>query len=445
MRNIQLATDDEIRAPENVIMHYQVKDQPAAQTPKRRVLWALTLVANAGLLTSACDELLQVEVPGEVEAATLNHPSMAPVLVAGVIADFECAFANYTLLAGSVGDEIMNASVAAVYNNYDRRFITPSESSFATGSCASGTGLYSPLSTARFVADDIYQRLERFSDSEVPNRTSLMGTVSAYGGYSLVLFGEGFCETAIDEGPVVTPTQVLGLAEERFTRAIQHAQASNNTDILGMAYVGRARARLSLGNLAGAAADARQVPPGFRRDATYSAVNARRENKLFTFTHRDRWASIDPSFWDVTWDGERDPRVDVIDTDRRGIDELTPLVLPNRYTSVAAPIPIATWEEAQLIIAEAEGGQTAVTIINDLLQRAGLTPTFSASSDAEIKAGVIEQRRRQLFLQSHRLGDMIRYGLPFSTGVHPWKLTQYGTSTCFPLPDVERFNNPNIG
>lgn len=421
-----------------------VQDGYRPATTRRRRAGAGMLVFAAALLVAGCDQLLQVEVPGDVDAGSLDDPRMAPILVAGVIADFECAFSNYTLLAGSVADEIMNASTAAVYNNYDRRFISPSESSFATGSCASGTGLYSPLSTARFVADDTYQRLEGFADADVPNRASLMATSAAYAGYSLVLFGEGFCETAIDSGPALTPNEVLALAEDRFTAAIQHAQASNNAEILHMAYVGRARARLGLGNLAGAASDARQVPEGFRKDATHSGVNARRENKVHTFSHRERWSTIHPNFWDVTWDGEPDPRVAVSDAGRNGSDELTPLFLPDRFASADDPIPIAHWEEAQLIIAEAEGGATAVEIINDLLARVGLEPSFSATDPAEIQAGVIEQRRRQLFLQSHRLGDMIRYGLPFSTGLHPYKLTEYGNTTCFPLPDVERFNNPNI-
>lgn len=420
------------------------RDEAGRSRAIRPTPLAVAWLVLAVLVTGGCDQLLEVEAPSDVEAGLLNDPEMMPVLVPGVIADFECALANYTFLAGSVTDEIMNAGVAAVYNNYDRRVIEASETSFATGSCASGTGLYTPLSTARFVADDVYERLSGFTDEQVPGRVSFLATTAAHGGYSLILLGEGFCEAAINEGPLLTPAQVLAVAEERFTTAIEHAQAAGNDEILNMAYVGRARARLGLGDEAGAAADARQVPPGFRRAATYSGVNARRENKLYTFIHRDRAASIAPEFWNVEWEGEPDPRVSVTLTGRMGLDELTPNAVPDAYATVDAPIPIATWEEAQLIIAEAEGGQTAVDIINDLLQRAGLAPTFSSTDPAEIRDAVIEQRRRQLFLQSHRLGDLIRYDLPFPTGVHPYKLSEYGDMTCFPLPDVERLNNPNI-
>ena len=69
-------------------------------------------------------------------------------------------------------------------------------------------------------------------------------------------------------------------------------------------------------------------------------------------------------------------------------------------------------------------------------------PPLHATDPAEIQNGIIKQRRRQLFLQSHRLGDMVRYGLPFPTGIHPWKLTEYGNATCFVLPNVGARHQP---
>ncbi len=418
------------------------KGKAARRRTTQAAPWIWIPVVLGGLLTWGCGDMLQVEVPGDVELASLDTPEMTAVLVTGAIADFECAFGNYTFLGGTVVDEIMNGSAASVYNAFDWRGVTPNESVYGTASCTS-LGVYVPLSTARFVADDAYRRLEGYTDAEIPDRASLMATAAAYGGYARILFGEGFCRAAFDVGPALSPSQVLGLAEERFTTAIEHAQAAGNTEILHMAYVGRARARLGLGDLSAAASDARQVPEGFRKDATYSEATTRRENKLFTYLHRDRTASVEPSFWDVMWEGVPDPRVSLTS---QGIclDKLTPSLAPDQYASIDAPIPIATWEEAQLIIAEAEGGQIAVGIINDLLQRAGLAPTFVASDPAEILDGIIEQRRRQLFLQSHRLGDLLRYGLPFPTGVHPYKGVAYESSTCFPLPTVEILNNPNI-
>ena len=75
---------------------------------------------------------------------------------------------------------------------------------------------------------------------------------------------------------------------------------------------------------------------------------------------------------------------------------------------------------------------------------------YAGGTAAEVKAQIIEERRREFFLEGRRFGDVIRYnlsvvpapGTPFKNG------GTYGPGTgiqiCFPLPDVERNNNPNI-
>jgi starch-binding outer membrane protein, SusD/RagB family len=114
---------------------------------------------------------------------------------------------------------------------------------------------------------------------------------------------------------------------------------------------------------------------------------------------------------------------------------------------------VARWEEAQLILAEADvaagdvGG--AVGIINTLHANAGI-PAYGGGTPEEVMSQIIEERARELFLEGQRLGDIIRYDLPLfpppgtpfpvggtDTGV-------YGTQVCFPLPSAERNNNPNI-
>lgn len=232
------------------------------------------------------------------------------------------------------------------------------------------------------------------------------------------------------------------MAEERFTLAIGHAQPAGNHAILNMARVGRARARLNLGKGAEAAADARLVPEGFVHNATFSDVAARRRNSMSVTTHEQLNWSVHFAYHNLEVDGVPDPRVQLLDHQRLGMDAMTPQWSPMKYSSRSSPIPIARWEEAQLIIAEVEGGQTAVEIINGLRAKRGL-PLFASTDPAEIAAQVVEERRRELFLEGHRLNDMIRLGIPFPTGA-THKGQPYGDATCVPLPDHERFNNPNI-
>ena len=61
--------------------------------------------------------------------------------------------------------------------------------------------------------------------------------------------------------------------------------------------------------------------------------------------------------------GVRDPRIPLVDVGKLGIDATTPLFEQLKYPRVDSPIPIATWRDAQLMIAEVQGGQTALDII----------------------------------------------------------------------------------
>ncbi len=153
------------------------------------------------------------------------------------------------------------------------------------------------------------------------------------------------------------------------------------------------------------------------------------------------YISVDPRYRDLKVGAVADPRVSVVDAGRNGHDGVTRVWFQRKYLSESAPVPIATWREAQLIIAEAEGGQSAVDAINRLRTLASL-PQFISTDPVEIAAQVREERRRELFLEGQRLNDLIRFNLPFDTGVNPKGVT-YGDTKCLPLPDAERLNNPN--
>ncbi len=89
------------------------------------------------------------------------------------------------------------------------------------------------------------------------------------------------------------------------------------------------------------------------------------------------------------------------------------------YPNDHPPIPTATREEAHLIVAEAEldAGSTdaAAATITAVRTESGL-PACGGGTAAEMSDQPIEERRRTLRLQSHRVGDMPEYGVPFRTG-----------------------------
>lgn len=413
-----------------------------------------TTLLTAALALAACSDItsLSQDAPSRVLTADLYVPANAQLLVTSAISDYECALTNYIVAAGLVGDELIDAQLNQQGWDYDRRTIIPALTGYATIPCGGAMvpGLYTPISIARFSADAIVKALEGWTDAQVPNRQSLIAQAAAYGGYSLILLGEGMCTAAIDGGPELSRAQLYAEAETRFTKAITAATTANNTAILNMARVGRARARLDLANFTGAGADAALVPTAFVQNATYSAANARRENLVNTQMYRGLFSSVDPSFRNLTVGGVADPRVAVVDAGVNGSDIATRIFRAAKYPTSATPIPIASYIEAQLIVAEANlaAGDVpgAVAIINASRASVGL-PSYAGGSASEVKTQLIEERRRWLFLQGQRLNDIIRFKialLPAAGTPFPVKGGVYGSQVCFPLPDIERFNNPTL-
>jgi len=405
---------------------------------------SITIAATAGSSALAgCSGLLDVTLPGRVDASALDNPVLAGTLVQSAIADFECAYNNYSALTALLTDEMQHASTTAVIREWDLRLIRADNGSNALLLCGD-FGTYTPLQIARFQAEDALRRLESFTDAQVANRSSLMATAAAYAGYAYLPLGEGYCEMAIDGGPLLTPAQVLAIAERRFTQALTLGQTSQNQDAINLARAGRARARLDLQRGNDAVADAQLVPNNFTALVTRDATPARRVNMLWDRNFQTSTFNVDPTFRNLTWQGTPDPRVTVVNAG--AVNPSLPGVIVWRAAKVSAnssPYRLASWVEAQLIIAEVTGGQTAVGVINTLHQRAGI-PGFSSSDPAEITAQVREERRRELFLEGHRLNDLLRFGLPFPSGPHPIGGNLHGTTTCLPLPLIERTGNPNI-
>lgn len=416
---------------------------------RRRSLAVMTVLAG-GL--AACGDILDAELPGVVDVRTLDDPALADLLVTGVIADFECAYNNYTFGSSAMADEWWHSSGGQVYREWGGRLIDENHVNYISGTCeGGGFGQYAVIQTARFQAEDAYRRLTEFSADQIPgDKTQMLATARAYAGYSYVLLGENFCEMAVDGGPIMQPAQVLAIAEERFLEAIDLAQQAGDEDILSMARVGLARARRGMGDLAGAADVARQVPAEFVYYVARDETPQRRWNKGYDSNSRRSDFTVAPSFRGVEWKGVPDPRVALENKGviaAYGVDWWA----QTKYLSAGADIPLATWVEAQLIIAEAEGGQAAVDIVNKLHDRAAVPP-FDPATDVipgptadNILNMVIEQRRREFFLEGgHRLNDMLRYGIPLFSGVdHLGR--EYGDTTCWPLPTLERQGNPNIG
>ena len=400
-----------------------------------RTCYAMIALGNL-LLLPACKGILDVSLPGKVPEAALDSPLLATTMVGGVQADFECAFSEYVHDTGLWSNELLNSSANGEVVGWGARLSSYDNGILPCQSAASTLGnyaLYVPLQTARVQAENAIRKLDGFTDAQVPARTLLTATAATYAGFTYILLGEAYCQMATGPEPLITPAATLALAEQRFTRAIALATTINNTNLLNAAYIGRARARLDQKNFTGAAVDAKLVSPStYAFSATYSLQPVRRYNTAVAAQNINFHESVAPEYRDLTVGGVPDTRVPVRNMNRNGQDGLTPLWTQQKYTTLDAPLPIATWDEAQLIIAEAEGGQSAIDAINRIRIKYNL-PLYAGTGSLD---DIIEERRRTLSFDGHRIGDMLRYAIPFATGRNQ-KGVSYGDLTCLPLPSSE--------
>lgn len=409
----------------------------------RRATLVLSLAA-----TASCNSLLAVDNPGRVTADALSDPGLAPILEAAALQSAQCAFVQFAATAGMLSGEYLSSNGFVDNHPWEWRGIV--EIKQAPGSCpgsrtTTSMGFYTPAQQARFQLEDLSTRLKAFTDAQVPNRQRMLAEMDAYSGYMYVLLAESMCELAFNGGPSVSPAAAFAIAEKRFSDAIVTATTINDASLLNMARVGRARTRLNLGNLAGAAADAALVPSGFSRIAEFSEVDVRRENRIYNLTVRNNYLSVGPDYRGLTVNGVADPRVRVTNLNRVGLDNVTPMWQQQKFSgSGAAPLTIASYAEAQLILAEASTGQAAIDAINRVRALSSIAPMAMPAAGTDLVAIVIEERRRQLFSEGQRFGDMLRKKIAFpSSGVNR-KGQAYSNMTCVPLPDVETRNNVNF-
>jgi len=422
----------------------------------RRITATLLVLSLAA--PAACSDLLDVETAGRLPAEALDDPALIPNLAAGAIQTLQCGAMAFAATAGMLSGEYLSGNGFVNNHVWEWRSITDIKGNPGTcnvGRTTTSMGFYTPLQQARYQLEDTFRRADAATDAAVPNRALIMAQMRAYAGYAYLLLAEGMCQMTVDGGPAMTKVEVLNIAEQRFSDAITRALAitgrTEATSILNMARVGRARTRLDKNDLTGAAADAILVPANYVRSAEFSNTVQARENRYFNLTVRNDYLAVGPDYINLTAPAAAggtipDPRVRVQDMLRNANDGVTRMWRQLKFTADASPLTIASWAEAQLIYAEAVGGQLGLDAVNRVRAAnspaiaaiAGPAPTGTAWRDL-----VLEERRRQLFSEGQRYVDMLRFNLPFQSGVNR-KGQTFSNLTCVPLPDVETRNNPNF-
>lgn len=419
---------------------------------RRGATGATALIALLSL--GACDSLLDVENPSVIDERDVTDPKFAPAIVNAAINEFQSNVGFLAYAGAMFTDEAINGHNYTQWEEIDLRIIKDNNSQLLS--------IYQAVQQARAVADDMTARLHDVLDQ--PERSVSLATTLAYAGYSYTRLGEYFCSAPVEDfGPFVESNEILAIADARFDEAIRVATAAGGADgdrIANLARVGAARAALQRGDTDKAIEYAQAVPAGFEVWVRHLENPTGKRNYLWgETTGGNHTLGVDPSFRDLD-----DPRVRHFAEGRTGHNQKTKLFTP--VTSPAfsgwdptipmnlsdeelaerlgfkqnTDILLASYLEARYILAEA-GALSAAELraFIDERRTVGNQGAF-AGSDDDLQAELRDQRRRDFFLDGHRLGDLRRYLAQhdvdqFPSGPHPndadWGWGNYDSATCF--------------
>lgn len=403
-----------------------------------------TTAGAALVLGAACsDSFVEVTNPNVIDAATVDPTSGATTLAFSAQQNFATAYGWLAMYSGWFTEEANVSDTFPTRNEFGFRLITDLNGSL-------NGDVWAPISLAAASAKTVL-------DLTLPNPTSNIAYARAatFRGFAILMIGTDFCTGSLSSGPELTTVQLLDSAIVYFTKGVDIGKAAASTDGTALAnasLVGRARAKLQKGDKAGAAADAAQVPAGFNFDLRMTddlANRTRLSNRIYQFTFDRSSISVAP-FYRVS-----DPRVTYIAPGQPGAlngQDAVPggFFRQTKFSGYASSMRLASKLEADYIAAEAGTTAAQLALIAARRTAAGQAAYAGATDAASVLKELMVQKAFDFYLEGKRLADFRRIPAAM-TGITPAGGTYFkpgygnvGTQTCYPLPRVERDNNPNM-
>jgi hypothetical protein len=377
-------------------------------------------VVSAGLIAlalGACDDLLTVSDPQRYTASDLDNA--LPAVANGVEGALHEVMDTYVVYQSLLSDVYQHTGTWSGYDETDH-------SRFQYGTSQMDVTHNSWL-RAQWFAVSAEDRITRVLEGAAAN-DPMMAQVHMSAGLTDLYIGMAVCESPIvASGPAVTDQQVLQSAVEKLTRAMATAQAAGTPEYGYAAQAGRARAKLLLGDYAGAAADAAAIPDGFSYDAVFNQQSSNWVVTVTTATYNEA-AGLMHKWWDQVahtdgagymldpWTGEEDTRIPVYFENEVATDNETPHYSQWKYQTEPDDIPMVHSDAMRLIQAEAawrsgdEAG--ARTILNNLRAAAGLSPLPAGGSMQDY---ILSERFAEMFMEGMRMVDLYRFGIVAET------------------------------
>jgi starch-binding outer membrane protein, SusD/RagB family len=463
-------------------------------SPLRLTLTALSLGVLVPLAGCDINRLMNVDdidVTGPdfvVDSAAIN------VVYAGAIGDFQLGYIGsgatgggqtgegIVLISAMLSDEAYIAGTFNTRQEVSRRNIDLS-GEHGTSTNTNITFAERWLHRARRGTANAAEAFEAAGLANDRRRAEVL----ALAGYTYVFFAENYCSGvpfsesprigfAPEYGSPLETNQILDRAIARFDAALAAPGAGARER--NLATLGKARALLNKDDVSGAAALAREIPTGYGTDVGFSYVvfhseaSARQQNPLFHFGFLQGRYGVPNRLGvnGIPWlehEAAGDPRV------RTHVRPAFEAALGNRAVPLkyerTTDTPLATWIEAQLIVAEAElradnfaGAGGTLETLNRLRETIELDPlTDPVAPEARVDL-LFEERALWLWLTAHRLGDMRRLVRQYDrsvdsvypVGEHGYYTVgggfvpaagggSFGTQVSLPL-HLDETNNPNF-
>ncbi len=408
----------------------------------------LAILASLLLLTAvgACDSFVEeVDRPIDtIDDDLLTNESQIPFVITGIQSRFSNTYDLLAVFTGGLSDELFfdqrvpNATFPT-FQEFDEGDIT-----FANNS---NDGSYTNLGELRFFSDDLLRRVNEigtFEDDALQREAQFIGNF--YGGvaryFYAVYYGlnprEGggvITEDPENPGPFVPSAQMYAQALDRLNTARGFADGYHtgviNTLIarihLFQGNYGDARAAAQAGMQNG---DARFVSLHTPENTNYWWTQAGVGRTQFVADFRFR------SYIDENPEEANRVRLEAI---LGNDDPPTTFYRQGFYPERSDPLPFATWQENELMLAELDirDGNAAggLTRINAVRASHGISPLDAADLDV-----IAVERDKELFTMGLRLPDQRR--------LDRWHLTDPlpdGTQTWWFLPITQSERNGNPG
>lgn len=419
--------------------------------------WIVAMVSV--LFLGACD-LLTVSDPSRYTEGDVD--TALPAVANGVEGAVHAVVDSYVIYQALLADEYQHTGTWSSYDETDHgRF------QYATSPM---DGVQDAWHRAQWFALDAEERFKRVLGESEAASSPLTAQVRLANGFAALYLGMAFCESVPDReggasdperGSVVTDMQMLDVAVQRFSNALQAAQAAGRSDYMTTAMAGRAQAKLIKGDYAGAAADAATVPDGFSYNAIFNQQSNNAVVQLTTATFNlaaglmyKWWPLIEQSdeagYMRDPWTMAFDRRMPVYFNGRLATDNETPHYSQWKYNSVTDAIPMVHSDGMRLIQAEAMAAAGdfagATAILNRLRAAVDLAPLETPTDLATMVQVIGTERFAELFMEGQRAVDLHRADLVAEVfaALNDPERPGAGRPTKFTLSDQEALYNNNI-